>query len=45
MVENGKFEFEFDGVDHRFYGGFANVVVGEFEADEDDVHADADAVD
>ena len=45
LVEDGEFELEFDGVDHGFYGGFADVVVGEFEADEDDVHADADAVD
>lgn len=45
LIEDGEFELEFDGVDHRFDGGFADILVGEFEADEDDVHADADGVD
>ncbi len=45
LVEDGEFELELDGVNHRFDGGFVDVLAGEFEADEDDVHADADAVD
>ena len=45
LIENCEFKFELDGVDHRFYGGFPDVVVGEFQADEDDVHADTYAID
>ena len=45
LVEDGEFELELDGVDHGFDGGFADVVIGELQPDEDDVHTDADAVD
>ena len=45
LIEDCEFEFQFDGVDHGFDGGFADVIVCEFQADEDDVHADAYAID
>lgn len=45
LIEDGEFEFELDGVDHGFAGGFTDVFAREFEADEDNVHTDTDAVD
>ena len=45
LVQDSEFEFEFDGVDHWFYGRFAGVFARELEDDEDEVHADADDVD
>ena len=45
LVVDGEFEFEFDGVDEGFHARFGDVVVAEFEPDEDHVHADAEEVD
>lgn len=45
LVEDGEFEFEFDGVDHGFDAGLGGVFFAEFEADENDVHADTDQID
>ena len=45
LIEDCEFKFELDGVDHGFDGRFADVVVGEFERYEDDVHADTNAID
>ena len=45
LVEDGEFKLELDGVDHGFDGCFADVVICEFQSDEDNVHADAYAVD
>ena len=45
LVQHGEFKLELDGVDHGFDRRFADIIVGEFKADEDDVHADTDAVD
>ncbi len=45
LIEHGEFELELDGVDHRFDRRFADIVIREFQADEDDVHADTDAID
>lgn len=45
LIENFEFEFEFDGVDEGFEGGFADVILGKFETDEDEIHAETDGVD
>ena len=45
LIEDGELKLQLDGVDHGFDRCFAHVIVGEFQANEDDVHADADAVD
>ena len=45
LIENGEFELQFDGIDHRLDGCLRHVVVGEFQADQDDVHGYADAID
>lgn len=33
LVEDGEFEFEFDGVNHGFDTGFGGIFGAEFEAD------------
>lgn len=45
LVEDGEFEFEFDGVNHWFDTGLSGVLLAEFEADQNDVHADTDQID
>ena len=45
LVQNREFELQLDRVDHRLDRGLADVVVGEFETDEYNVHANTDAID
>ena len=45
FAEDGEFEFEFDGVHDAFEGGFHDVEIGEFEAQQQDVHGDDEHVD
>ena len=45
LIQDCEFEFQFDCIDHRFDGGFADVVVREFETNKDDIHTDAYTID
>ena len=45
LVENSKFEFELDSIDHRFDSGFSHIVVCKFEANQDDIHTNTYAID
>ena len=45
LIQDCEFKFQLDCIDHGFNCGFADVIIREFETNEDNIHTDAYAID